>query len=209
MGNTGTKHQHESAEPVTLDEGVRATHVSTPAKWYHHSQISAAQHFNPLGVYPNAPQDWDVAIVHRLIKERRLSPFYKGLPDADDAAAEHTTGTSPPRSESFMSSAPNLTTRKSLGDESTVSVPSSASSPTGSRASFSSKRFGHERQRSTSSLSNVSLHKGKRASYQDLRVSYIKPSELYKNPIECPICFLVCSIEDALYLAAETSDMVI
>ncbi|KAJ3057496.1 SNF1-interacting protein [Rhizophlyctis rosea] len=168
MGNTGTKHQHEGAEPATLDEG----------------------HFNPLGVYPNAPQDWDIAVVHRLIKERRISPFYKGLPDADDALAEHTTGTSPPRSESFLSSVPSLTARKSLGDESTVSAPSSPSSPTGSRASFSSKRFGHERQRSTSSLSNVSLHKGKRASHADLRLSFIKPSELYKNPIECPICFL-------------------
>ncbi|KAG5458607.1 MAG: hypothetical protein BJ554DRAFT_1137 [Olpidium bornovanus] len=40
--------------------------------------------FVPLGVYPNQPQDYDRKVVRKLIIERKLSPFYKGLADVDD-----------------------------------------------------------------------------------------------------------------------------
>ncbi|KAI8819256.1 uncharacterized protein EV422DRAFT_123028 [Fimicolochytrium jonesii] len=36
-------------------------------------------------VYASAPQDWDHQVVKRLITERRLAPFYKGLSDAEEA----------------------------------------------------------------------------------------------------------------------------
>lgn len=39
-------------------------------------------HLVPLsGTYANQPQDWDKAVVHRLILSRALAPFYRGLQD--------------------------------------------------------------------------------------------------------------------------------
>ncbi|KAF9898109.1 SNF1-interacting protein, partial [Lobosporangium transversale] len=38
----------------------------------------------PHGVY-SGPQDYDFRIVQRLIQQRKLAPFYKGLEDWDDS----------------------------------------------------------------------------------------------------------------------------
>jgi hypothetical protein len=49
----------------------------------------------PHGVY-KGPQDWDFRSVRKLIIERKLAPFYKGLSDYDEswnevASTTHTT----------------------------------------------------------------------------------------------------------------------
>ncbi|CAG8717642.1 2815_t:CDS:2 [Acaulospora morrowiae] len=46
----------------------------------------------PHGIY-KGPQDWDVRCVRRLIIERKLAPFYKGLADYDESWDEVTLTT--------------------------------------------------------------------------------------------------------------------
>ncbi|KAI8805007.1 hypothetical protein BJ742DRAFT_426197 [Cladochytrium replicatum] len=48
----------------------------------------------PFGVY-NIPQDYDQRVVKKLIVERKLAPFYKGLQDEPEGAENTTTGTTP------------------------------------------------------------------------------------------------------------------
>ncbi|PVU95458.1 hypothetical protein BB561_001814 [Smittium simulii] len=41
-------------------------------------------YFVPQDIYPTADQDFDFKIVEKLIRERKLSPFYKGASDPDE-----------------------------------------------------------------------------------------------------------------------------
>ncbi|KAJ3269213.1 SNF1-interacting protein [Borealophlyctis nickersoniae] len=167
MGNSFAKPKEEDIKDITIDEGFLL----------------------PFGIYPSAPEDYDVTIVQRLIMERRLAPFYKGLPDADDAA-EHTTGSSTLRPE--QSASGGLNSKGKLGT--TDSLGASSSSIGSSRNSVVAARLSHERQRSSSSLS-IHSFKGKRSASLPAHIdapitSYISLEELWKSPIECPICFL-------------------
>ncbi|KXS15180.1 hypothetical protein M427DRAFT_32629 [Gonapodya prolifera JEL478] len=62
----------------------------------------------PSGLY-HANQDWEVRAVRKLILDRRMAPFYKGLNDPEDwMEAESTTSDRPSTPASFMSSSPSL-----------------------------------------------------------------------------------------------------
>lgn len=37
--------------------------------------------FPATGIYKHVKQEWDTAVVHRFILQRRLAPFYRGLQD--------------------------------------------------------------------------------------------------------------------------------
>lgn len=50
----------------------------------------------PHGVY-KGPQDWDYRSVRKLIIERKLAPFYKGLSDYDESWNEVTTASNLPK----------------------------------------------------------------------------------------------------------------
>ncbi|GJJ76905.1 hypothetical protein EMPS_09264 [Entomortierella parvispora] len=114
----------------------------------------------PNGIY-TGPQDYDFRIVQRLILQRKLAPFYKGLEecaDSEDAQEElkekllRAAATSP----SLLSSA-SAPGKRPL---SASAVPSSSSSQPHSTHNYSES----ERER-------------------ELR-------RLYHGAIECPICFL-------------------
>ncbi|KAF9909999.1 SNF1-interacting protein [Linnemannia zychae] len=123
----------------------------------------------PNGIY-STPQDYDFRIVQRLIHQRRLAPFYKGLEEWDDsedaleerAAAASAAGTT----------ASNTTT-----------TPQQHQQPPRGHAhsnSHSSTSHGHTRGNSSSQ------HPTERSMADSER----EMRRLYQGAIECPICFL-------------------
>lgn len=117
----------------------------------------------PQGVY-TGPQDWNHTVVTRLIVERRLAPFYKPLDDYHESWTEEQillARKSSPESEHGQSS----------DDQDTALVNGT-------------------RQTSThgSGTSHSAVNKKSAAS----RDSERNPeAEIYRNALECPICFLV------------------
>ncbi|KAJ3088751.1 hypothetical protein HK102_008024 [Quaeritorhiza haematococci] len=202
----GPKHEEEEVLPsITIDGGQ----------------------LMPFGVYPTAPVDWDVKAVRRLIVERKIAPFYKGLPDEPepDTLVQQHMGKLSMSTPSHSSTAELHSSLPSP----TVSELGGASSFHGeksSRLSFSVGRqsirkdgsASHDRHGSSSSLSSVgSTGKGKRsmsALYPTgssssgpseaamaaalgldsipagFKENIINISDLYKDAVECPICFL-------------------
>lgn len=118
----------------------------------------------------------------RLILERRMAPFYKGLGDYDEAAN--------------MTSCPTPTSTAPSGSSSHRAsvVPESLAALSREGLSWSPRRHSHDRQSSVSSTFSL---RGKRSVSmpsqlaQQGSLSRIQPDELYKYPTECPICFLV------------------
>jgi hypothetical protein len=113
-----------------------------------------------MGLYPGKV-DYDVKIVRRLILERKIAPFYKGLGDEDDDVelvlndkfkALSTSSSKPPSRSNTIHTLPPSVSIGSL-----------------------KKRIGTQ--------STKSLDRRK----EDIHLDY---REIYKEPIECPICFL-------------------
>ncbi|KAG0087564.1 SNF1-interacting protein [Podila epicladia] len=119
----------------------------------------------PNGIY-TAPQDYDFRIVQRLILQRKLAPFYKGLEDCDDSEDAHeeklklATMSPPGHSTGGGSNGSNGTSTN------TNTTPSPPPTSSGKRTSGHGSNQGH---------GNVP---------QDLQ------SRLYQGAVECPICFL-------------------
>ncbi|KNC99067.1 uncharacterized protein SPPG_06016 [Spizellomyces punctatus DAOM BR117] len=162
MGNSFAKAKEDDIADIRVDEG----------------QVIPFKD----GVYPNSPQDWDIQVVKRLIVERRMSPFYKGLAEMTDKPEIAPTPTPPVSSGS--------TSRRA----SVVPEGFSISARDG-LAWTPARRTSHDRQPSSSSSSTFSL-KGKRSVSMPSQLvaqeslSLIRAEDLYKYPIECPICFL-------------------
>jgi len=116
--------------------------------------------------------------VKKLILDRRLSPFYKGLPD--DTAP-------PPRPISTYT-----TTASSSTDYSNPESPTTSSIPT-RNSNFARSNSHTPASRRTSgsknSLSSLGRKKGNAASSE--LEEELDLNELYRFPVECPICFLV------------------
>lgn len=133
------------------------------------------------GVYANAQQDWDAQVVKRLIVERRMAPFYKGLADYD----ESTNITPCPTPTSATPSTP-VSNRASVVPE--------TFSPREGLVWAPARRTSHDRHPSTSSTFSL---RGKRSVsmpsqlIQQESMSLIRQEDLYKYAVECPICFLV------------------
>ncbi|KAK9459981.1 uncharacterized protein V1516DRAFT_686724 [Lipomyces oligophaga] len=166
----------------------------------------------PQGVY-SGPQDFKARIVRQLMIDRKLAPFYKGLEDFEEdwsdvqlLAAIHGQPIPPP-----VAAEPSLSTPSAVTASSPLSTPdlSSSSAPPLSPTSPLSATFpstsstsevpGRGRSQSVaestkSSASIKSLVKSRSrastgGSSSDMKKSTIELT-LYRNAIECPICFL-------------------
>jgi hypothetical protein len=139
----------------------------------------------PNGIY-STPQDYDFRIVQRLIHQRRLAPFYKGLEDWDDsedalqerAAAASAGGGSP--------STPQQQQQQQQQQAARAHAHSNSHSSTSSQ--------GHTRGNSSSH--NNSHGYAERSMVAD---SEREMRRLYQGAIECPICFLVSFLSIACW----------
>ncbi|RKO90970.1 hypothetical protein BDK51DRAFT_31242 [Blyttiomyces helicus] len=174
MGNSFAKAKEEDPAIVFVDHGALI----------------------PSGVYASSTVDYEVRVVQRLILERRLAPFYKGLQDADDA--QHTTG-----------SKQKQLVEDGGGTEAPSPIPSSSAhaplslAPAPRRPTHHSSHSRNPSIASTLSSSSLSVIglKGKRSASlpgpslgpsaaEAASESLVSERELWKNPVECPICFL-------------------
>jgi hypothetical protein len=56
------------------------------------------------GIYKHVKQEWDQAVVHRLIQDRKLAPFYRGLQDEYSTRVSTTARQTRPQPSSSPSS---------------------------------------------------------------------------------------------------------
>ncbi|KAG0203561.1 SNF1-interacting protein [Mortierella sp. GBA30] len=134
----------------------------------------------PNGIY-TGPQDYDFRIVQRLIIQRKLAPFYKGLEDWDD---NEDAQEEKEKQQQLL----QRTTTSTAATTKTTTTPRTASS-----SSSSSNSTGHSHSRSHSGH-NVARGNNSSSSsvYADrhLTESEREKRRLYQGAIECPICFL-------------------
>ncbi|RUS13825.1 hypothetical protein BC938DRAFT_477655 [Jimgerdemannia flammicorona] len=128
----------------------------------------------PNGIYPGSPQDYDHRVVRRLICDRRLSPFYKGLADEPVSVGD-------PSEED--------TSAQTAGADHTHH-PSPAHAPIIKKP----ESFGKSRERSSSNSSTYSPSgtenaKAKQKLEAERKKLFVE-KKLYKDALECPICFL-------------------
>ncbi|KAF9112385.1 SNF1-interacting protein [Mortierella sp. AM989] len=145
MGNTGTKEKSDH-----IDGGALLPH----------------------GVY-SGPQDYDFRIVQRLIQQRKLAPFYKGLEDWDESEDAQEEK------------------EKQLRTATTYSPPTIAG--TSSQKPSSSTTNPHPSTSHTHSSSSHNIARGNNTGYTDhksMTESERDMRRLYQGAIECPICFL-------------------
>ncbi|KAF9548836.1 SNF1-interacting protein [Mortierella hygrophila] len=129
----------------------------------------------PNGIY-SGPQDYDFRIVQRLIHQRRLAPFYKGLEDWDD---------SEDALEERAAAAASASVSVSVTLTSTPQQQQQQKGAHGHSHSHSSSSQGHTRGNSASH--NNSQGYTERSMVAD---SEREMRRLYQGAIECPICFL-------------------
>ncbi|ORY93910.1 hypothetical protein BCR43DRAFT_526338 [Syncephalastrum racemosum] len=163
----------------------------------------------PNNIYPTTQQDYDARSVRQLIVQRKLAPFYKGLPDAPELVTEPGAESTPMNNPSF-----NTTTNAAPGNGSNSSSNAAA---TGSGASASAANTSASslpphppapKQSSSSSLSpplpqhlrhtspSATGSRSRSASNaSDRQRAYVermrqREKALYDDATECPICFL-------------------
>lgn len=134
----------------------------------------------PNGIY-SGPQDYDFRIVQRLIHQRKLAPFYKGLEDWDDSEDA-------------------LEERAAAAAASASTSVSATSKPTPQQQQQQKGAHAHSHSRSSSSQGhtrgNSSSHNNSQG-YAERSMVADQEREmrrLYQGAIECPICFLVSSL---------------
>ncbi|KAG0245026.1 SNF1-interacting protein, partial [Mortierella polycephala] len=142
MGNTSTKEKTDS-----VDGGALLPH----------------------GIY-TGPQDYDFRIVQRLILQRKLAPFYKGLEDWDDSEDAQEEKKNQQRIATNSNSNSSNSNNKS-----------SSHSRTHSQSNHNSARGGNSSNSNYNNYSNADRH---------LTDSEREKKRLYQGAIECPICFL-------------------
>ncbi|KAF9421516.1 SNF1-interacting protein [Podila epigama] len=117
----------------------------------------------PTGIY-SAPQDFDFRIVQRLILQRKLAPFYKGLEECDDSEDAQE------EKKKLKLAALSPDSRRSSSNSSSSTTAPSPPPPT-SPSSSSGKRV--------APTPTTSAQRDQQQTYR-----------LYHGAIECPICFL-------------------
>ncbi|CAG8619116.1 282_t:CDS:2 [Ambispora leptoticha] len=130
----------------------------------------------PHGIY-KGPQDWDYRAVRKLIIERKLSPFYKGLSDYDDNWDEVT-----------------LTTHN-LPKNGEATKKAGTFNSNDSNLSSSSSSSNNKEQKRTLSPSNTAVASNTSGTVGQPKGKEMLPAKslealLYKGAVECPICFL-------------------
>ena len=170
---------------------------------------------SPHGIYPGQ-RDYNPTHVLKYIKERRLAPFYKGLDDYDDSWTDYQLasmvkeGKLPPTPDSpggvastsqppSSSSTPSLLLPPSVDDHGNLG--SSASRIRGMSLAESSQLT----TESSASNLNFTTNKDKREAIrpraQTVGSSTLLPTRgkplevvVYRNAVECPVCFLVFNL---------------
>ncbi|KAI7819491.1 hypothetical protein BC939DRAFT_459943 [Gamsiella multidivaricata] len=115
----------------------------------------------PHGVY-SGPQDYDFRIVQRLILQRKLAPFYKGLDDWDDS--EDAQEEKEKQQQQQLNRASNTTTTPILNTNTATATTTAGTAP---------HHHPHHHQQHRMSEAEREMRR------------------LYQGAIECPICFLV------------------
>ncbi|KAG0377584.1 SNF1-interacting protein [Mortierella sp. AD032] len=126
----------------------------------------------PNGIY-STPQDYDFRIVQRLIHQRRLAPFYKGLEDWDDSEDALEERAAAAAASGGPSAKPTGTAQQQQRGHT-------------HSHSHSSSSHGHARGNSSSQHPTANQGYAERSMADSER----EMRRLYQGAIECPICFL-------------------
>ncbi|KAJ3005880.1 SNF1-interacting protein [Thoreauomyces humboldtii] len=157
---------NSQARPRDFNSDKETTRAAIPPARVDHGQVIPYSD----SVYKTTPQDWDPPAVAGLITARRMAPFYRGLADFDENAELEATPVA-------------ASTSQSGGSPGTAST-ASPWTPSGA---------GHNRQISTSSVASLKARRSAslptQLFHQDTSSAVALP-DLYKYPVECPICFL-------------------
>ncbi|KAG0071234.1 SNF1-interacting protein [Linnemannia elongata] len=131
----------------------------------------------PNGIY-SGPQDYDFRIVQRLIHQRKLAPFYKGLEDWDDSedALEERAAAAAASASTSVSATSKPTPQQQQQQQ------KGAHAHSHSRSSSSQ---GHTRGNSSSHNNSQGYAERSMVADQEREMR-----RLYQGAIECPICFL-------------------
>lgn len=161
MGNTNTKDARTSDEPQ--------------------SDYFEGGYFVPQGVY-TSPQDFNSKIVRHLIAERKIAPFYKGLPDYDENMSDQDILDQlglDKFSDDHASDPPTGGVHHTSSEHVTKSSRALSFHDSNIQQSFT----GASRPRSQSGIAGSKV---------SLQSPFRRPLEalLYRNAEECPICFL-------------------
>ncbi|CEP18645.1 hypothetical protein [Parasitella parasitica] len=124
----------------------------------------------PNGLYATTEQDYDPRILRKLIVQRKIAPFYKGLPDVPETVSA-TTSTSLPLPQSSSSSLSTISTSLS-----NLNIHSADGKPTTRPRSGSQKDASYD-------------------PYLERKKAFVEKMKhrekmLYNDAVECPICFL-------------------
>ncbi|BFZ60266.1 SNF1-interacting protein [Saitoella coloradoensis] len=191
MGNASTKHSL-SRTPSLPNPNHPHTHrqraPSRPALSPLDPSITSIDggYLQPQGVY--ATQDYDLVRVQRLIYHRRVAPFYIGLPDFEEdwteeelakavQCAEDAAGAKrrQVRAEEEGKEKEGKRRSTSISNTELLSVPSPSKS----------------RPRAVTMGSTDSVHRvGPIRPTHGNRINRPSPHTIWKNALECPICFL-------------------
>ena len=178
-----------------------------PFATHHHVRTFDGGALTPHGIYPGKP-DYNPTHVLKLIRERRLAPFYKGLDDYEDEWTDYQLScmvregklpfTAEPPSPLSSSRPPSNSSTPSLYLPPSVDDHGNLLPPTSRSRGMSFVESGQQTPDST--LSNTRT-KGARPRAQttgsSAQVPTVRSSQkplevvVYRGAIECPVCFLV------------------
>ncbi|KAL7316907.1 SNF1-interacting protein [Mucor circinelloides] len=134
----------------------------------------------PNGLYPTTEQDYDPRILQKLIVQRKIAPFYKGLPDAPETVTAATLSPSLPVPQSSSS----LSTISTSSSNTNVNTTATSSS---SLPAVDSKPKTRPRSASQRDASYDPYIERKKAYLEKMKQ---REKMLYNDAVECPICFL-------------------
>lgn len=139
----------------------------------------------PNGLYPTTEQDYDPRILQKLIVQRKIAPFYKGLPDAPETVTVATLPPNLPIPQS-SSSLSTISTSSSITNANTTTSSLSVSAPS-TAAAVDSKPKTRPRSASQRDASYDPYVERKKAYLEKMKQ---REKMLYNDAVECPICFL-------------------
>ena len=194
MGNSNGRQSGSSSPRKDA-----AASAQRPARTFDGGSLS------PHGIYPGTA-DYNPTHVLKFIRERRLAPFYKGLDDYEDEWTDYQLaymvkeGKLPPTADSPFPASSNS---KGPSNSSTPSLqlPPSIDELNETSTRTRGKSFAESSQQTcTSSTSVTTSNKDvrMRPRAQTIGSSTLVPTRgkplevvVYRNAIECPVCFLV------------------
>ncbi|KAK4510459.1 uncharacterized protein ATC70_004889 [Mucor velutinosus] len=140
----------------------------------------------PNGLYPTTEQDYDPRILQKLIVQRKIAPFYKGLPDAPETVTVATLSPNLPIPQS-SSSLSTISTSSSITNPNATTSSLSVSAPAPVPAAADSKPKNRPRSASQRDASYDPYVERKKAYLEKMKQ---REKMLYNDAVECPICFL-------------------